>query len=253
MGKNRTDWRIFILALLFLLCSALPGIWCGIACLRLRPARAARAGAVQAMQGDARKLVALTFDDGPRRSTTTALLDGLSQRGVHATFFLIGQNVDGNEDLVLRMDREGHQIGIHSYRHKMLTGLNAADFYAEVGALRERLEELVGHDSLLLRPPYGKIDNAVRRMAGCPIILWSIDPEDWSDEDTGRQVALITGQARDGDIILLHDIYPSSVETALRVVDELHAQGFYFTTIDELFAAKGLALRPGETYNCARD
>jgi len=250
LEKKRSDWRLFILAVLFLLCSALPGIWLGTACLAYQAGRPAGA-ALEASA--APRLVALTFDDGPRRSTTTALLDGLSQRGVRATFFLIGQNLDGNEDLVLRMDREGHQIGIHSYRHKMLTGLNAADFYEEVGALRERLETLLGHDSLVLRPPYGMVNAAVRRQAGAPIILWSIDPEDWSDEDTARQVALITSQAEDGDIILLHDIYPSSVETALEVVDALHEEGFYFVTIDELFAAKRIELKPGESYTCAKD
>lgn len=252
MGKRMSDGKIFILALLFLLSSALPWAWLGTAYLEGQRDRAVRAGASQEVPAE-RKLVALTFDDGPRRSTTTALLDGLSQRGVRATFFLIGQNLDGNEDIVQRMEAEGHQLGIHSNTHKMLTELNAEDFYSEVGALRKRLEGLIGHDSLVLRPPYGIVDSSVRRMAGAPIILWSIDPEDWSDEDTARQVALITSQAEDGDIILLHDIYPSSVETALQVVDALHEEGFYFLTIDELFEAKGIELKAGETYTCARD
>lgn len=230
--------------MLLLYCSVLPFVWFCIACLHHKPAVAADA----ALELPEEKLIALTFDDGPRRSTTTALLDGLSQRGVHATFFLIGCNVDGNEDLILRMDQEGHQIGIHSYNHKMLTGLNAADFYSEVDALRSRLETLIGHDSLVLRPPYGKVDNGVKRMAGAPIILWSIDPEDWSDDNTARQVDLIVSQARDGDIILLHDIYPSSVETALQVVDALLQKGFYFVTIDQLFAAKGIELKNGTSY-----
>lgn len=252
MDKRMSDGKIFILALLFLLSSALPWAWLGTAYLEGQKERAVRAGASQEVPAE-RKLVALTFDDGPRRSTTTALLDGLSQRGVRATFFIIGQNLEGNEDIVQRMEAEGHQLGVHSSTHKMLTGLNAEDFHSEVGALRKRLEGIIGHDSLVLRPPYGMVDASVRRMAGAPIILWSIDPEDWSDEDTARQVALITSQAEDGDIILLHDIYPSSVETALQVVDALHEEGFYFLTIDELFDAKGIELKAGETYTCARD
>ena len=199
------------------------------------------------------KLIALTFDDGPKRSTTTALLDGLSRRGVHATFFLIGENLDGNEDLVLRMEEEGHQVGLHSYHHKMLPGLSAAEFYAEVDALRTRLEALLGHGGLALRPPYGMVDGLVCRRAGAPIIQWSIDPEDWSDTDTARQVEHILSRAGDGDIILLHDIYPSSVETALRVVDALLAEGFYFVTVDELFAAKGVELTNGTVYMNAYD
>ena len=214
----------------------------------LRPAPAATA--VAAAGGE--KLIALTFDDGPRRSTTAALLDGLSQRGVRATFFLIGSNVEGNEDLISRMDAEGHQVGVHSASHKMLTGLGDADFYREVGALRRQLEGILGHDHLLLRPPYGKVDRGVERRAGAPIILWSIDPEDWSDDDSERQTALITGSARDGDIILLHDIYPSSVATALAVVDALLADGFYFVTVEELFAARGIELQDGKVYRSAR-
>ena len=243
MGKRHRERKAYILALLLLICSAQPFLWFGMTYLRQQ--EAIPAGGMGARET---KLIALTFDDGPMRSTTTALLDGLAQRGVSATFFLIGCNVDGNEDLILRMDREGHQIGIHSANHKMLTGLNRADFYEEVGALRLRLETLLGHNSLLLRPPYGIIDEGVQRMAEAPIILGSIDPEDWSDEDTARQVSHIVSRAGDGDIILLHDIYPSSVETALQVVDALLQEGFYFVTIDQLFAAKGIELEKGKVY-----
>lgn len=247
MGKKRQEWKAYVLALLFLICSALPFLWYAMA-----GARHHRAAAAQAIAAQEPRLLALTFDDGPRRQTTSALLDGLSQRGVHATFFLIGLNVAGNEDLVLRMEEEGHQVGIHSYSHKVLTGLSGADFYAEVGALRTLLEDILGHDSLLLRPPYGMVDAGVSQMAGCPIIQWSIDPEDWSDEDTTRQVELIVSQAGDGDIILLHDIYSSSVDTALQVVDRLLAEGFYFVTVDELFAARGIELEDGQVYMHAR-
>ena len=236
MKNGRREALALWAAALLLLCGA------------LRPAPAAQA----AMAAGGEKLVALTFDDGPRRSTTAALLDGLSQRGVRATFFLVGSNVEGNEDLIARMEAEGHQVGIHSASHKMLTGLNDADFYREVGALRRQLEGLLGHGALLLRPPYGKVDRGVERRAGSPIILWSIDPEDWSDDDSARQTALITASARDGDIILLHDIYPSSVETALAVVDALLSDGFYFVTVEELFAARNIKLQNGRVYRSAR-
>lgn len=110
------------------------------------------------------------------------------------------------------------------------------------------MTELLGHDGFLLRPPYGKWDEGVRLRAGCPIILWSIDPEDWDDKDTNRVVTEVVSQARDGGIILLHDIYPESVDAALEIVDQLHAQGYYFCTIDQLFAARGLPLKDGEVY-----
>lgn len=249
MNRRHTDLRAFILALLLLLITPLPFLWYGMICFRQQPGEAVEAGGAGVREA---KLIALTFDDGPNSVTTPALLDGLNQRGVSATFFLIGSCIDGNEELVLRMDRDGHQVGIHSATHRELTGLNRADFYAEVGALRSRLESLLGHDSLLLRPPYGLIDEGVQRMAEAPIILWSIDPEDWSDRDSDRQVAHIVSRAGDGDIILLHDIYPSSVDTALRVVDTLLREGFYFVTIDQLFEARGIPLTDGQVYLDAR-
>ena len=194
------------------------------------------------------KLIALTFDDGPRRSTTTALLDGLEARGVRATFFLIGKQLDHNEDLIRRMDAQGHQIGIHTYDHVSLTGLSRADFDAQVALTRQKLMAILGHDGFLLRPPYGAVDEAVRKNAGCPIILWSIDPEDWGDQNAAREVEHVVANARDGAIILLHDIFPASVEAALAIVDQLHAQGYLFLTIEELFAARQITLKPGEVY-----
>ena len=195
-----------------------------------------------------RPLVALTFDDGPRRSTTETLLDGLAQRGAHATFFLVGEMIPGNEDLVERMEQEGHQIGTHSYDHVYLTGLNARDFSRQVDRTESLLTEILGHGGFFLRPPYGKIDAAVEKRSDSPLILWSVDPEDWDDKNTDRIVEHITANARDGDVILLHDIYPTSVEAALRVVDTLHQKGFLFVTVEELACQRHVELTPGQTY-----
>ena len=197
---------------------------------------------------EGQKLIALTFDDGPRRSTTTRLLDGLAERGVKATFFLVGAQIEHNEDVVRRMDEEGHQIGIHTFDHVKLTGLNRADFDSQVEKSRDALKAVLGHNDFLLRPPYGMLDESVKSWAGCPIILWSIDPEDWRDQDTDRVAAEVTAGARDGGIILLHDIFPESVDAALQIVDALHQQGYLFCTIEELFAARSIPLEAGESY-----
>ena len=103
-------------------------------------------------------LVALTFDDGPRSSTTGPLLDGLELREVPATFFLVGSRIPGNEDLVRRMAVEGHQIGIHTYDHVKLKGLSRQDFDLQVGKTRVLITRLVGEGNYWLRPPYGLID-----------------------------------------------------------------------------------------------
>lgn len=241
MRRNRISAGALLLALaLFLVCLAVFGV--------LSRREDAVAVDAQALIEETPPLIALTFDDGPRPATTAPLLDGLSQRGVQATFFLIGEQLPGNEDLVRRMAQEGHQIGIHTYDHVMLTGLNRADFDAQVERTRQLLRSILDCDDFVLRPPYGLHDEGVRAMAGCPIILWSIDPEDWGDKNTQREVEQIVQEARDGSIILLHDIYPTSVDAALQVIDQLHQQGFLFVTIDELFAARGIDLQPGEVY-----
>ena len=192
--------------------------------------------------------VALTFDDGPKADTTPVLLDALARRGIHATFFVIGENVEGNEDLLLRMEREGHQIGMHTYHHRLLADVNAADFYAEVDELRRTLSGLLGREDFMLRPPYGAITPTDRARAGAPIILWGVDPEDWRDRDSDRQTAAILNTVRDGSIILLHDVYDASVETALRVADELMARGYKLVTVEELFALRGITPENGVEY-----
>lgn len=193
-------------------------------------------------------LVALTFDDGPRRATTEILLDGLAERGVQATFFLVGEMIPGQEDLVARMEQEGHQIGTHSYDHVYLTDLSSADFASQVTRTESLLTAITGRTSFPLRPPYGKVDGGVETNAHSPLILWSVDPEDWKDKNADRIVEHVVTQTKDGDVILLHDIYPTSVEAALRIVDALHQKGFLFVTVDELSRQRHIELLPGNVY-----
>lgn len=212
-----------------------------------RPA-ALLADAPAQMEAGGVKLAALTFDDGPRRSTTTKLLDGLAQRGVRCTFFVIGAQIEGSEDILKRMDAEGHQLGLHTFDHVSLIGLGQADFARQVDRGRQALKCVVGHNDFVLRPPYGTTDGGVEKWAGCPIILWSVDPTDWDDRNTQRIVKHVVENTQDGDIILLHDIYDTSVEAALQIVDELHQKGFLLVTVDELAHQRGAALEPGKIY-----
>lgn len=218
---------------------------------RPEPPKVAQADAFQPTQ-DGPKLVALTFDDGPKAATTARLLDGLDQRGVNATFFLIGAQIEENQDLVRRMAESGHQIGIHTFDHVALTELNQADFQAQVGRTRAVLTDLLGPGSYALRPPYGMVDSQVKSLAGSPIILWSVDPEDWHERNVQREVHHIVSNVQPGDVILMHDIFPESVDAALQVIDQLHQAGYAFVTVEELFAAQGVTLTPGQVYHHAR-
>jgi peptidoglycan/xylan/chitin deacetylase (PgdA/CDA1 family) len=197
-------------------------------------------------------MVAITFDDGPRDSTTTRLLDALALREVPATFFLVGTRIPGNEALIHRMKAEGHQIGVHSYSHIFLTALSAADFEFEVGQTRMQLSNILGNQPFWLRPPYGIVDESVQKRADSPIILWSVDPEDWKDHNTQRMVEVVLSKVSDGDIILFHDIYDSSVDAAIQVVDALLEQGYCFATAEQLLQAKGVSVKDGALYRRAK-
>ena len=202
--------------------------------------------------GDARipeeKLIAITFDDGPRRETTERLLDGLEERDARATFFLIGRQIEGNEDLVERMQAEGHQVGSHTWSHTRLTGVSADTLRQEVGRTEEALEDLLGPGSYWLRPPYGAVDAADRDLIQTPMIKWSIDPRDWEKLDTAQVTAAVLKAAAPNQIILLHDIYPTSVDAAMAVVDALQGEGYRFVTVAELLEANGIQPEAGVLY-----
>ncbi len=235
MAVNWKKFAAFLCVLALVL--ALPG-----------PAEVAPADGPAEVTLEDTSLVALTFDDGPLSYTTGPLLDGLELREVPATFFLVGSRIPGNEDLVRRMAAEGHQIGIHTYDHVSLKGLCRQDFDLQVGKTRALLTELLGEGDYWLRPPYGQIDQAARSWCGSPIILWSVDPEDWKDDDIGRIVSAVVEHASDGDIILMHDLFSSSAQAALQIVDALEDKGFCFVTVEQLMEIRGMDPEAGVQY-----
>ena len=194
------------------------------------------------------KYVALTFDDGPWPGTTECLLDGLAERDVKATFFLIGEQIGAMEDTVRRMAEEGHQIGNHTYTHMDLSRGDAAERLHEVEETDALLTELLGEGTYWLRPPWGFMAEETAREISVPMVYWSLDTEDWRRLDADEVEREILDNVRDGDIILMHDPYATSVEAALRAIDELRGQGYRFVTLEELFARKGVEPRPGTLY-----
>lgn len=194
------------------------------------------------------KYVALTFDDGPRADTTGRLLDGLKERGAVATFFLIGQQIPGNEALVQRMAAEGHQVGNHTYGHTRLKNADDQTILTEVAKTDTLLRELLGDGVYWLRPPYGQISQRGRTLVQVPMIQWTVDPEDWKLLDEEKVYQAVMEAVEPGAVILLHDFYPTSVDAALRVVDALQAQGYTFVTVQELFELAGEDAEPGCLY-----
>lgn len=195
--------------------------------------------------------MALTFDDGPSPTYTPRLLEGLSQRGVKATFFLVGSQIEGREDLVRRIRQEGHQIGNHSFSHGALTDLSTADALADLEKCDRALRQVLGDGTYWLRPPYGFISDRELCALGTPAICWSVDTEDWKSRDVDSILDIVLRQAGDGDILLLHDCYATSVTAALKIVDRLQPKGVRFVTVEELFRIKGVEPACGGLYRRA--
>ena len=198
------------------------------------------------------KYVALTFDDGPRRETTARLLTGLRERGASATFFLVGERLAGNEDLVRRMAEEGHQVGNHTWDHVRLAGAEPETQRREIRETQTALTRILGEGDYWLRPPYGLVDADTRAAVTVPLVHWTVDPRDWESRNTAQVVQAVLEAVQPGDIILLHDIYPTSVEAALRIVDALEEEGYWFVTVRELLDLEGISPQPGVLYRSGR-
>jgi len=180
-----------------------------------------------------RKRVALTFDDGPGESTER-LLDGLKERNAKATFFVVGENVEEYPDTLQRMKEEGHLIGNHTYTHVQMNMLSCEGAIAEVKKTSDLIESIVGEGTGYLRPPYGECTKQMKQELDMFIVLWDVDPLDWSIQNEDEVVNRVLKDVEDGDIILLHDIFDTSVGAAIRIVDALQKEGYEFVTVEEL-------------------
>lgn len=178
--------------------------------------------------------IALTFDDGPSAVWTPALLDGLKERGVKATFFLIGENADKNPEIVKRMAEEGHLIGNHTYHHVELIKVSENEARLELADTSAVIVRITGKEPEYMRPPFGTWQRKLEQDIQMLPVLWTIDPLDWTTENQDEIVNKVVTEAEENDIILLHDCYKSSVEAGLRIVDILQEEGFVFVTVDEL-------------------
>lgn len=247
MGKGRQGVRKLaalltgILILDGALLGAAAGVWNGLSRAggRENAYRSVHAGAASKELSETdrhreQKVVALTFDDGPHAIYTKALLDGLKERGVKVTFFLMGQSIEGNEELVDRMKAEGHLIGNHSYRHIPLTKAGEEAVCNAVEETELLIEEITGARPQYLRPPYGDWNENLERRLDLTTVFWSVDSLDWKLQDAGKIVENVEKRIKSGDIVLMHDIFPTSVEAALELVDHLSMQGYEFVTVEEL-------------------
>lgn len=189
------------------------------------------------------KYIALTFDDGPNSTTTNEVIDKLEKHEIVASFFLIGNNInDESAKAVKRAYDMGCEIGNHSRTHSDMTQMTEEDIKAEYDYVDEKVFEITGEHTKFFRPPYISVNQKVFDMIDVPFIA-GIGAADWEERNTAdRRARAILRQAKDGDIILLHDMDGNSatVEALDLIIPELKAQGYQFVTVSELFKAKGI-------------
>ena len=188
-----------------------------------------------------KKRIALSFDDGPRAETTPKVLEILKKYNAHATFYIVGSHVEGNESIVKQIVAEGHELGDHSYSHPLLTKKSADEVYQEVHKTSDLIAKASGGlRPMSLRPPYGGFNKMVSEQAGIAIVNWSIDSLDWKYRDAAKAIEHIKETAHNGGILLMHDIHEESVEALPAVIEYLQAEGYELVTVTELMADQPL-------------
>jgi peptidoglycan-N-acetylglucosamine deacetylase len=184
--------------------------------------------------------IAVTFDDGPSAKLTPKLLDLLAARHIKATFFLIGENVAENPEIVAREVREGHEIGNHSWSHPNLAKMSDDGVRNQLRKTEEAIQNAAGVRPKFLRPPYGSITARekkwINQELGYKIVLWDVDPLDWRRPGPNVVCNRIVKNTRAGSIILAHDIHPGTIDAMPCVFSQLEAKGFKFVTVSELIA-----------------
>ena len=195
-----------------------------------------------------KKLIAFTFDDGPNTTTTNRLLDGIKEYNAKVTFFVLGSRVNNHQEVLKRAYEEENQIGTHTYNHLNLFLLSDSKITEEINKTDEAIKNIIGVYPEVLRPPYGNINDNIKKLSSKYIINWNVDTEDWKLKDRNLIKDNILKNARDGAIVLLHDIYTESVEGSLLAMEELEKEGYAFVTISEMAKLKGVTLDYNKTY-----
>lgn len=183
-----------------------------------------------------KKVIALTFDDGPSRYTKE-ILKVLRKHKINATFFVLGNKVSLYEDTLKEMIKDGNEIGNHSYNHKLMSNLNENEIKEQIQKTQEILTNKLGYTPVSFRPTYGSINKKVKQSTSMHITLWTIDTLDWKIKDPNR-IATRAMKAKDMDIILMHDSKGRTIKALDILIPKLLDKGYQFVTINELEEVK---------------
>ncbi len=208
-------------------------------------------------------LIALTFDDGPGTESSEKILRILAENNAHATFFIVGYNLDERPEIVKKAAEQGNEIGNHTKGHKNLSKSTDSEIREQINYVNDKVESLTGKRPVLLRAPGGNFQGVTDKV-GMPLIQWDIDTNDWRHKDTssGRTeeqrnseinaiVEHVMTNVAPGDIILMHEIYNFSADVCEILIPKLAAAGYKMVTVSELFEAYGTKLEAGKVYRQA--
>lgn len=195
------------------------------------------------------KAVALTFDDGPSRANDGKILETLQKYGAHATFFVLGDRARVDGDILQMYLAAGCEIGSHSWNHPQLSKMKWDRVERQLSKTNKTVSKLTGgYQIRLLRPPYGSISKTMRKKLDMPMILWNLDTLDWKTRNTKKIFREVKKEVKDGDIILMHDIYSTTADAVEKVVPWLQNKGYDVLTVSELMERKGKNIEGGRAY-----
>lgn len=203
---------------------------------------------------DTRKpMVALTYDDGPRAGVTDEILKVFDEHDSVATFFVVGERVEQNAEILKEAVRLNCELGHHTFSHQDMSKLTKAQLKQQLSLTQKAVFEHVGSDVHLkiARPTFGNTSAALQNYMDYPLILWSIDTRDWSHQNADKTVAEVLMHVQDGDVILMHDDYQATVEATKILVPELIERGYQLVSVSELFTYKQIELVPARIYKSA--
>ena len=182
-------------------------------------------------------MVALTYDDGPFKTYTPMLLDILKTYNASATFFVLGDHVENNPEILERMILEGHEIGNHTYSHYQLTSIHETLVEEEIHKTQEVIYKVIQKYPAILRPPYGDYNEVVLNYLGeMKMVRWDVDSEDWRSRDVKKIVDTVLKNVKDKSIILMHDQYKTTIEASAIIIPALIEEGYQLVTVSQLYS-----------------
>lgn len=181
-----------------------------------------------------KKTVALTFDDGPNGARTNTIVDLLEQNKAHATFFMVGNKMSQAATTIQNVLAKGNEIGSHSYNHANLKRQKLEDVIAGEEQTKTIYRNITGQELIYTRPPYGTINTQIKDSLDTIFITWNLDTEDWLHRDKNYIIDYVLNNVSDGDIILMHDSYDSTVEAVRELLPKLYSEGYQVVSVSEL-------------------